>query len=90
MATFLWRVAGSPTPESGENIFADVPADSWYAQAVQWAYGQKITNGTGGGKFSPDAICTRAQICLLYTSYVMFSKTRQAAVSKPEPPTPFC
>ena len=62
MATFLWRVAGSPTPESGENIFADVPADSWYAQAVQWAYGQKITNGTGGGKFSPDAICTRAQM----------------------------
>jgi hypothetical protein len=39
-----------------------VPADSWYAQAVQWAYGQKITNGTGGGKFSPDAICTRAQM----------------------------
>ncbi len=62
MATFLWRVAGSPTPESGENIFADVPADSWYAQAVQWAYGQKITNGIGGGKFSPDAICTRAQM----------------------------
>ena len=62
MATFLWRVAGSPTPESGENIFADVPADSWYAQAVQWAYEQKITNGTGGGKFSPDAICTRAQM----------------------------
>ena len=62
MATFLWRAAGSPTPESGENIFADVPADSWYAQAVQWAYEQNITNGTGDGKFSPDATCTRAQM----------------------------
>ncbi len=62
MATFLWRAAGSPTPESGENIFVDVPADSWYIQAVQWAYAQKITNGTGSGKFSPDAVCTRAQM----------------------------
>lgn len=62
MATFLWRAAGSPTPESGENIFVDVPADSWYIQAVRWAYEQKITNGTSGGKFSPNATCTRAQM----------------------------
>ncbi|MFR6179930.1 MAG: S-layer homology domain-containing protein [Flavonifractor plautii] len=62
MATFLWRAVGSPTPESGENIFVDVPADSWYIQAVQWVYAQKITNGTGSGKFSPDAVCTRAQM----------------------------
>lgn len=62
MAMFLWRAAGSPTPESGENIFVDVPADSWYIQAVRWAYEQKITNGTSGGKFSPNATCTRAQM----------------------------
>ena len=62
MVTFLWRASGSPEIGTANPFFADVPADSWYAQAVQWAYGQKITNGTGGGKFSPDAICTRAQM----------------------------
>ena len=44
------------------SAFTDVPEGSWYAKAVQWAYEQNITNGTGDGKFSPDATCTRAQM----------------------------
>lgn len=59
--TFLWRAAGSPAPKS-MNSFADVPADAYYAKAVAWAVENGITSGTGGGKFSPDATCTRAQI----------------------------
>ena len=62
MATFLWRAAGSPAPASNVSAFTDVPEGSWYAKAVQWAYEQNITNGTGDGKFSPDATCTRAQM----------------------------
>lgn len=62
MAVFLWRSAGSPAPESDESIFTDVPGDIWYAKAVQWAYEQSITSGTGGGKFSPNVTCTRAQM----------------------------
>ena len=41
--------------------FADVPADTYYAKAVEWAVKKGITGGTGNGKFSPDATCTRAQ-----------------------------
>lgn len=59
--TFLWRAAGSPATKS-MNSFADVPADAYYAKAVAWAVENGITSGTGGGKFSPDATCTRAQI----------------------------
>ena len=59
--TFLWRAAGSPAPKS-RNSFADVPADAYYAKAVAWAVENGITSGTGGGKFSPNATCTRAQI----------------------------
>ena len=59
--TFLWRAAGSPAPKS-MNSFADVPADAYYAKAVAWAVENGITSGTGGGKFSPNATCTRAQI----------------------------
>ncbi len=59
--TFLWRAAGMPE-SSGNTAFADVPADSYYAAAVAWAAENGFTNGTGGGCFSPDAPCTRAQI----------------------------
>ena len=60
IVTFLWRAAGSPEPATA-NSFADVPADSYYAKAVAWAVEQGITTGTGDGKFSPNAPCTRAQ-----------------------------
>ena len=58
--TFLWRAAGCPEPK-GTSSFSDVPADSYYAKAVAWAVENGITTGTGDGKFSPDATCTRAQ-----------------------------
>lgn len=61
MVTMLWRNAGSPTTGSGTK-FTDVPADSYYAQAVAWAAANGITTGVGGGRFAPDAPCTRAQI----------------------------
>ena len=71
MATFLWRNAGSQTPVSNANQFADVPADKYYATAVQWAYEQKITSGTSSTTFSPDDPCTRAQmVTFLYRFFV--------------------
>jgi len=64
--TFLWRAAGSPAPKSMSS-FTDVPADAFYAKAVAWAVENGITSGTGEGKFSPNAICTRAQsVTFLY------------------------
>ena len=60
IVTFLWRAAGSPEPKAMSS-FSDVSADSYYAKAVAWAVENGITTGTGDGKFSPDATCTRAQ-----------------------------
>ena len=66
IVTFLWRTAGSPEPK-GTGSFADVPTDSYYAKAVAWAVENGITGGTGDGKFSPDATCTREQaVAFLY------------------------
>ena len=66
IVTFLWRAAGSPAPKSMSS-FTDVPADAFYAKAVAWAVENGITSGTGEGKFSPDATCTRAQsVTFLY------------------------
>ena len=61
MVTMLWRAAGQPTAGGTAN-FTDVPADSYYAQAVAWAVENGITAGVGNGRFDPTATCTRAQI----------------------------
>lgn len=64
-----WPNAGSTQPTDPEEPykptspdFNDVPAGEWYAAAVSWAVARDITNGTGGGKFSPGQNCTHAQI----------------------------
>ena len=67
IVTFLWRAAGSPAPKNTGTAFGDVKSGSFYEQAVAWAVENGITGGTGDGKFSPDATCTRAQaVTFLY------------------------
>ena len=61
IVTFLWRAKNTPAP-GGSNFFWDVSGESYCATAVDWAYAEGITTGTGGGAFSPDNSCTRAQI----------------------------
>ena len=61
IVTLLWRAAESPTADSA-NPFTDVAADAYYADAVFWAVGKEITIGTSGTTFSPNRICTRAEI----------------------------
>ena len=60
--TFLWRAAGSPEPETRTMPFTDVPAGSYYYDAVLWAVENGITEGTSDTTFSPNATCSRAQI----------------------------
>lgn len=53
----------------GLSGFADVPADSYYANAVAWAAENGITNGIGG-LFGSDNNCMRGQIVtFLYRTY---------------------
>ena len=42
--------------------FVDVPAGSYYEDAVNWAVENGITQGTDDTHFSPDDVCTRAQM----------------------------
>ena len=62
--TFLYRAAGSPAV-GGNAGFSDVNANDYYNSAVAWAAENNITGGTGNGKFSPNADCTRGQIVTL-------------------------
>ena len=69
MVTMLWRAMGQPAA-GGNASFADVPADSYYAQAVAWAVENGITAGVGGGHFAPDSTCTRGQIATFLYRYM--------------------
>ena len=70
VVTFLWRAKGKPTPESSSNPFPDVPAGSYYEQAVLWAVENGITTGKGNGNFAPTESCTRAHVVtFLYRAF---------------------
>lgn len=71
IVTFLWRAAGSPEPTVTRNPFRDVNAvtHSSYYKAILWASQKGITSGTSATAFSPDQVCTRAQIVTFLYRY---------------------
>lgn len=71
IVTFLWRAAGSPEPTITRNPFRDVNAvtHSSYYKAILWASQKGITSGTSTTAFSPDQVCTRAQIVTFLYRY---------------------
>lgn len=48
--------------EEPSRAFVDVKTGDYFYDAVQWAVGKGITNGTSAETFSPEDPCTRAQI----------------------------
>ena len=46
----------------GTAAFVDVPTDAYFADAVDWAVKNRVTDGMTAETFCPDAPCTRAQI----------------------------
>lgn len=68
--TFLWRMAGSPVVTNTVSAFDDVPTDSYYWNAVQWATANGITAGLGSGLFGANFTCTRGQMAALLYRYV--------------------
>ena len=61
VVTYLWKLAGAA--EADESLpFTDVSGDADAMNAVAWAVGAGVTNGTTETTFSPDKRCTRAQI----------------------------
>ena len=58
--TFLYRALGKLA--AAQAGFTDVAADSYYADAVNWAAENGVTKGISETLFGPDGSCTRAQI----------------------------
>ena len=68
LAQTLYAMSGKPTVKA-EGTFADVAANAWYADAVNWAAEKGYASGVGDGKFAPDASMTREQMALILYRY---------------------
>lgn len=70
LVTILYRLDGEPNV--GANIFTDVAADKYYANAVAWAAANGIVNGYGNGQFGPDDALTREQMVTIMYRYAKY------------------
>ena len=61
--------------------FSDVPADAWYHSYVDYVVERGLMNGTGGDKFAPTAVVTRATVAQML--YNMEGKPSTAGMSNP-------
>ena len=75
VATVLYRMAGAPNV-TYKNIFNDVNKSDYYAQAVTWAYSNKIISGYSNGKFGPNDNVTREQIAVMLCNYAKYKGTK--------------
>ncbi|WP_434752918.1 InlB B-repeat-containing protein [Paenibacillus amylolyticus] len=67
--TALGRMAGVDTGAYTNSSFADVQKGTWYAPYIEWAVKKGITDGMGGGKYSPDATVSREQMATMTLRY---------------------
>lgn len=67
LVMMLWKAEGCPKT-SGSDPFRDV-SGSKTRSAVRWAYQNGITKGTGEGRFSPNARCSKIQIVFMLYAY---------------------
>ena len=73
LAVILYARAGQPAVEAA-NPFTDVPADSWYTDAVIWAADNGIVSGFGDGTFRPNDALTRAQAAVMLCAFAAFTQ----------------
>jgi len=72
--TALGRMAGVDTGAYTTSSFADVRVGSWYTPYIEWAVQKGITDGTGAGKYSPDATVSREQMATMTLRYLESEK----------------
>ncbi len=83
LVTILHRLEGEPEATAAAT-FKDVPADSYYAEAVAWAAENEIVNGLSADIFGPNAAVTREQMVAIlyrYAQYKCIDVSAQADLS---------
>lgn len=68
LTTVLYRLAGSPVVEATA-VFADVPTNLWYSDAIAWASENHVVEGHGNDLFGPNDPITREQLVTMLYQY---------------------
>lgn len=69
MITVLYRLAGSPDASNLKNPFKDINDKTWCADAVKWAYANKVAEGYENGRFGSELEISRAQAAKMLYGY---------------------
>lgn len=69
VVTFLWSEAGKPSTINSI-AFRDVSSNAFYYRAIKWAVKTGITSGTSAATFSPENVCTRAEVVTFLYKYM--------------------
>ncbi len=70
LITILYRAQGSPAAAAPD--FSDVPAGSWFTDAVGWGAKKEIVLGFEDDTFRPDAAVTREQVAAILFRYATY------------------
>lgn len=74
LVTLLYRYSGESLGEHWEitHSFADVPADKYYSEAVEWAYRNNIVSGRSNTAFKPNASASRQEMCMVVDQFLKY------------------
>ena len=77
LVTLLYRFSGDSLEAGWErtNDFTDVNQSIYYAEAIEWAYRNKIVEGYSDKAFGPNDLVTRQQMCKIVASYLNWMET---------------
>ena len=81
MVTMLYRLAGEPEVQKAAS-FNDVPAGSYYADAVAWAETNGLANGVGAGVFAPERVLSRQELAAMLYRFAQFQGLDVTATGK--------
>ena len=73
LVTILYRYEGEPDVNDG-TVFADVPENEWYTDAIAWASANGIVNGYGDGLFGTNDDITREQLATILYNFAKFKR----------------
>lgn len=70
LISILHRLDGEKSAPAA--AFTDVPAEQWYANAVNWAVANGIAGGYGNGKFGAENVITREQMAAILYNFAKY------------------
>ena len=77
IAAILWRYAGSPSADAGQDFADESSIPAYASAAVDWARTNGVVNGTTGNRFDPQGTATRAQVATILRNYLTTDQNGQ-------------